>query len=300
MIYLIIAIVSMSCFMLDLKFLNIKGINVPQAIMTNYALALALAVLPNLGGLSWEGFQGIFDNDWWYRGIIAGIFYFVSMDMMAASTRLAGVAVTTISARASLIVPIVWAFVLYGEPVTLWQWVGIALVIAALVIIFYRKPDKTVISKDSKGNLAAVLMPLGVFLTLGVISLSMKSSQHIIGQTGDYAADYPLFMIILFASALAGAVIYYSLRIGKQAFRFSWKSVAGGLVLGTCNHLITLGIMHGLRTLPTSVFYALYNIGVVVIITIVGIIVFREKLGWMKTAGICLAVAAIAILSFLG
>lgn len=300
MIYLIIAILSMSCFMLDLKFLNIKGINIPQAIMTNYALALALAIFPNIGNLSWEGFSGILDNDWWYRGIIAGIFYFISMDLMAASTRLAGVAVTTISARASLVVPIIWAFLLYGESVTAWQWVGIALVIAALVIIFYRKPDKNVPLRNAKGSLAAVLMPLGVFITLGVISVSMKSSQHVIGETGNYAADYPLFMIILFASALAGAVIYYSVRVGKQAFRFNWKSVAGGLVLGACNHLVTLGIMHGLRTLPTSVFYALYNICVVVIITIVGVIVFREKLGWMKTAGICLAVAAIAILSFMG
>ena len=286
--------------MLDLKFLNIKGINVPQAIMTNYALALALAVLPNMNSLSREGFLGIFDNDWWYRGIIAGIFYFVSMDMMAASTRIAGVAVTTIAARASLVVPIVWSFFLYGEQVSAWQWIGIALVIAALVIIFYRKPDRNAPLKNPKSNTASVLMPLGVFVMLGIISVSMKSSQHIIGQTGNYAADYPLFQIILFASALAGAVVYYSLTIGKKAFRFSWKSVAGGLVLGTCNYLVTLGIMHGLRTLPTSVFYALYNICVVVIITLAGVIVFREKLGLMKTAGICLAVAAIAILSLLG
>jgi len=286
--------------MLDLKLLNIKGLNVSQAIITNYVLALALAVFTNLGNLSWSGFAGIFENDWWYRGIIAGILYFVSMDLMAASTRIAGVAVTTISARASLIVPIIWAFVFYGESVTGWQWTGIALVIVALVMIFYRKTDRNAPLKNTGNNLAAVLMPLGVFITLGIISVSMKSSQHLIGQTGNYDTDYPVFQILLFISALAAAVIYYSLRKGRKIFRFDWKSVTGGLILGTCNYLVTLGIMHGLRTLPTSVFYTLYNICVVIIITLAGAMVFREKLGWGKIAGICLAVAAIAILSFTG
>lgn len=291
--YLILTILSMSAFMLGLKLLNVKNIPVPQAIMVNYALALAIAVVSGGGSLSAESSGGIFTHSWWYMGVMAGILYFASMDMMAASTRRAGVSVTTIAARCSMILPILWSFAFFGENITGWQWVGIVSVMAAFVLIFYNKREPGA----RKTDMAAILMPLAVFVIMGIIAVNMKSAQHAIRQTGNYTTDYPIFEILIFTSALAGSVIYYAASAGRKAFRFNWKSVLGGLCLGTFNYLITIGIMHGLRFVSTGTFYTLYNICVVVITTLVGVIAFREKLSPAKIAGICLAVGAIAILS---
>lgn len=298
MIYLVVAILSMSAFMLGLKHLNVKSIPIPQAIMTNYALALAVAVVSGREHLSAESMGGIFTHDWWYLGVFAGICYFASMDIMAASTRRAGVSVTTIASRCALIIPILWSFAFFGESVTGWQWAGIALVLASFFLIFRNRRDAAA-KGGGRAGVAAVLMPLSVFLIMGIITVTMKSTQHAVQQSGNYAADYPLFEILIFASALTGSVIYYALSAGRRAFAFDWRSMLGGLCLGTFNYLITIGIMHGLRFVPTSVFYALYNICVVVITTLAGIMVFREKPGPAKIAGICLAAAAIGILTLM-
>ena len=42
--YLLLAIAAMSLIMLALKFFNVKKIYIPQAIMTNYAFALIIAL----------------------------------------------------------------------------------------------------------------------------------------------------------------------------------------------------------------------------------------------------------------
>lgn len=300
MLYLIIAIVSMSAFMLGLKFLNVKGIPVPQAIMTNYVFALAVAVISGWENLSIESIGGIFSHNWWWMGVVAGVFYFASMDIMSASTRRAGVSITTIASRCALILPILWSALFFGESVTTWQWVGIALVMAAFVLIFYARRQPVTDAAAKKNNAATIIMPLTVFVIMGIVSVNMKSAQHAIQQSGNYATDYPVFNILIFATALAGSVIYYAVSFGRKAFVFNWKSILGGLCLGAFNYLVTFGIMNGLRFIPTSVFYALYNICVVIITTLAGVIAFREKLSPLKITGICLAAAAIAILSLLG
>jgi multidrug transporter EmrE-like cation transporter len=39
----------------------------------------------------------------------------------------------------------------------------------------------------------------------------------------------------------------------------------------------------------------LYNIGIVILATLVGVLFFKEKLKWLQVAGLALAIAAIAL-----
>jgi drug/metabolite transporter (DMT)-like permease len=222
---------------------------------------------------------------------------FASMHLMAVSTKFAGVAVTTISSRTSLIVPIIFAAVFFGETVTLWQAVGAALVIVAFIIIFYNRTERSSLAKGMA--LRAVLMPIGVFLTVGIIAVCMKSAQQIIKLTGDYDIDYPMYNAMSFVSAMVCAIAYYAITEGRRAFAFSWKSVLGGVCLGTFNYLAVSSIMLSLRTIPTSTFYAAYNMGVVVVTSVVGRLAFGEKLSPRKVIGILIALAAIGILVLL-
>lgn len=296
MLYLIIAIAAMSGFMLTLKFFAAKGIKSSQAIIVNYVLASAIAIVSSRESISLEA---IFANDWWYLAVIAGVLLFASMHLMALSTRLTGVAVTTISARAALIIPIIFAALFLHEPVNTWQAVGIALVIVSLIVIFYNKREKS--ATGSTGTMAMVLIPLSVFLILGIIPVCMKSAQYIILNTwDDYSAGVSLYQAMTYVTALICAILYYAVTEGREAFRFTWKSLLGGLCLGVFNFLSTFGIMYGLRALSTGVFYAAYNIGVVIVTALCGRAFFNEKLNGQKIAGISLAVVAIAVLMILG
>jgi drug/metabolite transporter (DMT)-like permease len=291
MLFLILSIAAMSAFMLTLKFFAARNINASQAIIVNYALATAIGVLSCKEGVS----PGrLLEGGWWYLAVVAGVLMFASMHLMAVSTKFAGVAVTTISSRTSLLVPIIFSAIFFGERITPWQAVGTGLVIASFIIIFYNRADRSTLAKGSA--LKAVLMPVGVFLTVGIISVCMKSAQQIISLTGDYDADYPVYQAISFASALICAIAYYAVTEGRKAFAFSWKSILGGVCLGAFNYITVSSILLSLRTIPTSTFYAAYNMGVVVVTSVTGWLAFGEKLSPRKITGIILAIMAIAVL----
>lgn len=296
MIYLLLAILSMSAYMLTLKLFAVKNINVPQAITVNYALALLIGVFTYKGGPVTT--SALFDNDWWYLALVGGVLFFFLMHLMAVSTRKAGVAVTTISSRTALVVPIIYSALILGEPVSTWGIVGVSLVIVALVIIFYERGGGKGTTKG--GGAGKVLLPLSVFLIMGAITICMKSTQHIITLRGNFESDYPLYEVMNFFVSLLCALIYYAFTEGRKAFRFTWKSIVGGLCLGTFNYVATHSILMALKSLSTGVFYASYNICVVIITTIVGWLVFKENLSRRKAAGIILALVAIAILMLLG
>ncbi len=291
MLFLVLSIAAMSAFMLTLKFFAAKNINSSQAIIVNYTLAAIVGVLSCEGGIS---FGRLFDNEWWYLAITAGALMFASMHLMAVSTRFAGVAVTTISARTSLIVPIIFAAVLFSEPITAWQAVGAGLVIVSFIIIFHNKTGGSPLTKSSA--LKAILMPVGVFLTVGIIAVCMKSAQQTISLTGNYDADYPMYQAMNFATAMVCAIVYYAVTEGRKAFAFTWKSILGGICLGTFNYITVASILLSLRTIPTSTFYAAYNTGVVVVTSVTGRLWFGEKLHIRKITGIILALVAIAVL----
>ena len=277
--------------MLTLKFFAAKNIDSSQAIMVNYVLATVIGIFSCKEGVSLER---MFDNDWWYAAVVAGALMFASMHLMAVSTKFAGVAVTTISSRTSLIVPIIFSALFFGERITVWQAVGTGLVIASFLIIFYNKAARSTPVKAPA--VKAVLLPVGVFLTVGIISVCMKSAEQTIKLTGDYDVDYPLYKAMNFATAMVCAIVYYAVREGKKAFRFSWKSILGGVCLGTFNYITVSSILLSLRTVPTSTFYAAYNMGVVAVTSVTGWLVFGEKLSLRKITGLILAITAIAVL----
>ena len=291
MLYLVLAIISMSAYMLMIKYLTSKRVNIPQVIMVNYILASALSVFIYKGGA--VTLQALFSNNWWYLALASGALFFFSMHLMAASTRRAGVSVTTISSRTALVIPIIFSAVFLNESISSWQAVGIVLVIAALVIIFYGRDG-------AKGGAGKIVLPLGVFLIMGAITICMKSAQYIITSSGNYAADYPLYETMNFFIALLCAIIYYAATEGKPAFRFSWPAVQGGLCIGIFNYLVTHAILMALKSIPTGVLYASYNICVVILTAVAGWLLFGEKLSNRKIAGIKLALIAIAILMILG
>lgn len=171
MIYLIIAIAAMSLIMLTLKFFSVKGVYVPQAIMVNYGIALCIAVFSGSEHLTCESIRSLTDSGWWYLAITAGLLYFGSMDVMAASTRRVGVSITTMASRTAVILPIIWSVLFLEERMMGWEAVGTALVLAAFTLIIYRPEKKGMTNTGRKERITAALMPVAVFLSVGFIAV---------------------------------------------------------------------------------------------------------------------------------
>ena len=54
-------------------------------------------------------------------------------------------------------------------------------------------------------------------------------------------------------------------------------------------------MLRALVVMPTGLFYPLYNIGIVLVAALAGVLFFGERLEWKQVAGLVLAVAAIAV-----
>jgi len=330
MVYLLLAILCGSLFSIVFKLGQINGTDGRQVILFNYSIAFLFTLLPILGHvvLDREASFGSYVPDAlssWLLAVVQGAFFVTGFNVMDRSTRRTGVALTTVCARASLILPVLLSWMLLGQPAP--AWLPVLLTVAAMVLIVgpsgsdsTRQSTRRNISRPPSGTSSPVLMQpeqassnvgsrskgvygmlalLGVFLVFGLSDFFLKVVQHTV-EKGN-AAD-PVLMesrlsgltciIFLMASLASLAVCLVSGSFRRN--KVTRATVGWGALLGIANIGCTSCMLRALGVMPTGLYYPLYNIGIVVVATFAGLIFFRERLKWPQAAGLALALAAIA------
>ncbi|MBO5805920.1 MAG: EamA family transporter, partial [Tidjanibacter sp.] len=112
------------------------------------------------------------------------------------------------------------------------------------------------------------------------------------GMDSDAGASQ-LSAAIFFVAAISSA-LYYLLTTRER--RFSWKALGGGVLLGVANFFTTYFMFLGIAKMPSGVFFPIYHVGIVALVTTVGVWLFGERLSWMQIVG--LGVAAVGIVAF--
>ena len=306
MIFLILAILFASLFSVILKVCQNLRIDNGQVILFNYVTAalfsLASIILKLCKGFSLSDFS--LDVTSVLLGIFQGLMFTVGFNVMDRSVWRSGVALTTVAARASLILPVILSWLLLGQPAPSVLPVVIVLTSLALIILpaqsqkheGVKLTDKT----DAQRRRVMILVLIGIFLTYGISDFSLKLAQQ---SAGDHL-DALTFLIFVSAGLFSLAIClvrgsfkkHYGASIkGPNQFSgpVTLQSVIGGLVLGVANLLCTSSSLRALGSLSTSLYYPIYNIGIVVVSTIIGIFAFKEKIKWLQFAGIALSAVAI-------
>jgi len=147
----------------------------------------------------------------------------------------------------------------------------------------------------------AYLLFFFVFLFYGIADFSLKAVQNTVStQCGDDSALVSRQLtaltgtIFLMAALLSLLVVLF--RPKSQRKPWSWRAVLAGALLGLANLGCTTGILHSLTQIPAGTFFPLYNVGIVILGTLAGILLFKEKIRPLQFLG--LAVAIIAIILF--
>lgn len=118
MVYLLLAILCGSLFSIVFKLGQRHGADGQQVILFNYAVAFVFTLLPILAHVSFDTSVS-FGNyvpgpSSWLLAVIQGALFTIGFTVMDRSTRRSGVALTTVCARASLILPVVLSWLLLG------------------------------------------------------------------------------------------------------------------------------------------------------------------------------------------
>ncbi len=250
-----------------------------QAVAWNYVVAAGLSLLflkPSLTTLRAPGTP-------WLTLAALGVLLPTIFLALGASVRHAGIVRTDAAQRLSLLVPLLAAFTLFGETPAPIKLAGSALGLIALGCMVQRP------GRDGSGSVnASWLHPLTVFAGFGAIDVLFKRVA---------AAGIPLGAALAATFTLA-LIVAFVIQLARRA-RFTARSALAGLLLGLCNFGNILFYLRAHRALPSqpSLVFARMNLGVVVLGALVGVVVFREKLGRTATVGLLLALAAIVLLT---
>ena len=282
--FLIFAVLCSVIVSVFLKVARRNRIDIAQAIAANYIMATALTwffLKPDVSTINSSDPKAIA-----LFGALGFLLPTVFI-IMSKAVEHAGIVKSDAAQRLSLFIPIVWALAFFGETLTQARGLGIVLAFAALACLLYKSSS----SSRTSGSFTQIALPLlGVWLGYGVIDILFKQ----VAKTGSAFAGN-----LLVAFILAGLLIFVYLFVKRTAW--SGKSLIAGLLLGASNFgniLFYVRAHQVFKNDPTLVFAGM-NVGVITLGTLVGALLFREKISRVNALGIVLAITSIFCLFYL-
>ena len=79
--------------------------------------------------------------------------------------------------------------------------------------------------------------------------------------------------------------------------RFGWKDAGFGILLGVPNYFSAKFLLKALDDIAAVVVFPTYSVATVVLISLAGLVLFKEKLGKKQWIGLGLILAALALLN---
>lgn len=317
MLYLLAAILFSSLFSIIFKICQQKRIDSSLVLFFNYLTALVFSIVPIiitiLSGNIGAGQDGVDMtstvslSDFSLPGIsvafalLQGFFFLAGFVIMDRSVWRSGVALTTVAARSSLVLSLILSWAMLGQSAPRWFPVGIVFAAIFLIIL----PTKTIQHKDvvltsktdEQRTRRAIILLFSLFILYGLSDFCLKLTQHTVeSRFVDESLEMHLSSLtaVIFASASFFSLIYCFAR--RSFSKFGLKAITGGIALGVANCLCTSCCLHALGAMSTSVYYPVYNIGIVAVSALAGVLFFKEKLNWIQISGLVLAASGITLL----
>ena len=213
-------------------------------------------------------------------GGVNGALYLLGFVLLQYNTRKNGVVLSSVFIKLGLLVPMVLSVFLFREIPTWVQTVGFVLAVAAIVLINYEKGA----GEKSNGKLFLVLM-----LLAGGAGDAMSKVFSVYGaqSLGD------AFLFYTFLSALVLCVLAAAAR--KE--RPHPAALLFGFVVGIPNFFSARFLLLALSRLPAVIVYPTYSVATLLLVTLAGVVAFREKLKKKQWIALAIILAALVLLN---
>lgn len=285
MLYVFLSICCSVIVSVLLKLARRYQIDIFQAIVWNYSMAMLLTwwfFKPDVKQVAFSQLPV-----WLY--VVVGILLPLIFWIMAASVRVAGIVRTDVAQRLSLFISLFAAFLLFGDSFSISRLVCFVVGFAAILCsIPWQKQ-----TANHKVVSNAWIYLLLVFLGFGAIDISFK-------KVASYTAvPYTTSLFYIYILAFAVSFISLLVRVFVGKARIHWAHIMFGWILGVANFgniLFYLKAHKALSTSPSLVFSAM-NIGVITLGAIVGMVAFHERLSKLNKLGLALAIISITMIT---
>ena len=289
MLYLFGSIFLSSYLTLAFKFCERYGISIFQAIVFNYITCVLVGSIVN-GGFPINAIT--IHTKWFQWACIMGMMFIATFNVIGITSQKMGVAVTSVSNKLSLIIPVVLSVYLYHETVQSWKLLGVILGLIAVVLTCYQTNDG---SKKMLGRWN-YLLPIVLFISSGLIDALINHVQH----TYVNAENNNAYLIsVFFAAASIGSIILIVQMLRKKQV-FQLKNLLAGILIGIPNYFSIWCLVHFLQEgiWPSSASIPVNNMGIVLFSSVTAWVLFKERLSKINWMGIVLSLIAIYLIAF--
>lgn len=286
MIALLLSILSSTAIFVAFKLFPKYNVNTLHAIVVNYFVAAICGIILQPTEIE---FAKTAAYSWFPFAIVLGVLFITIFHLMGITAQRSGLSVVSVAAKMSVVIPILFGLIYYNESLGAIKLAGILLALAAVYLASIKTKDGLKIKASN------FIFPLLVFFGTGIIDTTVKfvEGEHL-GKE-----DIAIFSATIYAmSAIIGVVLIVS-QASRGTFKFQFKNIIGGIALGIPNYFSIYFLVLALRSgiFESSGIFTLNNVLIVLISTLLGVILFKEKILPKNWIGIALAVLAILLIT---
>lgn len=285
MINLILAILFSSILFIVFKSFSRFSINTLHAIVINYIVAFSVGIINASESVS---FTETIYKPWFFTCIYLGILFIGVFFIIGKTSQKNGVSVASVTSKMSLIIPILFGILYFKEAISFIKIIGIC--IALIAVYFTTKKEKNSI------KISNFIFPVLLFLGTGIVDTSI----NFIKQKWLSTSDIALFSSITFLAAFFIGLFIILYQITQKTFHFEAKSLIGGLLLGIPNYYSLYFLINALQkaNYESATLFTIINVGVILVTTLFGLLLFKEKLKTHNYIGILLAILALFLVTY--
>ena len=285
MLDLALSVLFSSLIFVIFKLFSIYKVETLYAIITNYVVACIVGLLFYTGDVNLINLP---EKPWFWGTFALGLLFIIVFNLMAATSQKLGVSVASVATKMSLVLPVLFGVFMYKEELGMVKIIGVLLALAA--VYFASVKEKSTAFKS-----ATLVLPLLVFMGSGTIDISLGYFQK------EFIApiELPLFSATVFASAAVIGILFILIQTFNKPLKINLRNVLGGIVLGVPNYFSIYFLLRALRneSLNSASIFTLNNVAIVMFTTLLGILLFKERISVKNWGGIALAIISIILVA---
>lgn len=285
MIWLFLSVLTSSLLYVIFKSFKVYGVNTLHAIVINYLVAAATGLIVFKDPIS---IKEIVAGNWFWFALLLGLLFITVFNVLGLTSQKNGLSVAAVASKMSLVIPVIFGVWVYQES---WDWlkmIGILIALTSVYLASVKTKNGLTIEKKE------LLLPAILFIGSGTIDTIIKYTEKNFVPDG----DEPLFSAVCFSAAFIFGIFILVFETFKSRY-LQWKSIIAGIALGIPNYFSIFFLIKALKNgMESSVFFPINHVGTVLFTTLLGYLIFKERLLDKNYWGIGLAVLAIVIIAF--
>ena len=270
MIDLMLAIACSSCVSLVMRWSEEKVNSETGMLTVNYLTCSICALLfcTDLG----------FDSASFLCGGTMGVLLVAGLVLLQFNIRRHGVILSSLYTRLGVIIPIVFAVFLFQEWPSAAQLLGIVLALMSVIFLNVRRGEKS-----------------GIGWSL-ILLLAANGTCDAMNKVFEAAGD-PMyngqFLLIAFSCALLFSVV----RLLVFRDSLSFREALFGVMLGIPNYFSSRFLLYALQDIDAILAYPMYSVLTIIVITLLGIGIWHERVTKKTAAGMGGILLSIALMN---